>query len=298
MNTDAIVHNIAATQGGVVTRRQAIDAGLTSDQVDARLRSHRWRPLTAGCYRVFDMTSHLDLVRAAVTVLPDAVASHFSAAAIHGMNKVDTTEASVLVHSRTTHVFPRVRVFRCHDLDSSHVATVDGIPTTTVARTIVDIAPLLSCPHLEVVVDDVVAAHLVSIAEIRRVLDSVARRGKPGVRSLRSVLNDRAHDGQPVSALERVGNKLLVDEGLANFEIEFPIPWSQNQRFDVAFVAHRVAVEWDSRRWHTQKKAFQSDRQRDRDALLHGWRVLRFTWEDVQVRPVTVVATVRALIAP
>lgn len=296
MNPDTIVHDIAAMQGGVVTRRQAIDAGLTGDQVDARLRSHRWRPLIAGCYRIFDMEGHLDLVRAAVAALPNAVASHFSAAAIYGMGKVEATEPSVLVHSRTTHVFPRVRVFRCHDLVDSHIARVNDLPTTTVARTIVDLAPLISSSHLEVVVDDVVAAHLVSIDEIRLVLDSVARRGKPGVRSLRNVLDDRTGDDRPASVLERIGNRLLVDQGIRDFETEFPIPWSQNRRFDVAFVESRVAIEWDSRRWHTQKKAFQQDRQRDRDALLHGWRVLRFTWEDVHIRPATVVTTIRALV--
>jgi len=297
MQPDMTIQGLAATQGGVIARQQAIAAGLSDYQVDARLRSRRWHRVAVGYYRVFNMDSRLDLLRAAVVVLPRAVGSHFSAAAIHGIDKIDTSQVTVLVHSRTTHNFPGVRVFRCHDLDADHVVLVDGIPTTTVARTVVDLAPWITQSHLGVVVDDVVAARSASIVSIRSVLESVARRGKPGVRALRGTLDERLGDDRSVSVLERAGNKLLVQANIHDFETEFPIPWSPDRRFDVAFVRCRVAIEWDSRRWHTLERAFQSDRQRDREAVLHGWRILRFTWEDVHVRPEMVTRTVRTLVA-
>jgi very-short-patch-repair endonuclease len=58
------------------------------------------------------------------------------------------------------------------------------------------------------------------------------------------------------------------------------------RRFDDAYPDHRLAIEWDGRRkYHGQFAAFEADRLRDREALLNGWRVVRFTWNDVNNRP-------------
>jgi very-short-patch-repair endonuclease len=78
--------------------------------------------------------------------------------------------------------------------------------------------------------------------------------------------------------------------------LEFSIPWDPERRFDAAYPAARLAIEWDSRRWHELSDAFSRDRERDRQSLLHGWRVLRFTWVDVTERPTEVVETVRSLL--
>jgi very-short-patch-repair endonuclease len=53
-------------------------------------------------------------------------------------------------------------------------------------------------------------------------------------------------------------------------------------------------IEADSRRWHTRKRDFAVDRQRDNDATLAGWRVLRFTWADLTKRPAWVAQAVLA----
>ncbi|MGI9585612.1 MAG: endonuclease domain-containing protein, partial [Acidimicrobiia bacterium] len=96
------------------------------------------------------------------------------------------------------------------------------------------------------------------------------------------------------SRLESMGNEVLRSSGVDGFTTEYPIPWSPTHRFDVAFPDAELAVEWDSRRWHSQAQAFDSDRFRDRSAILHGWRVLRFTWTDVNRQPDLVLRTVQS----
>lgn len=297
MHPDTIIHEIAAKQGGVVNRTQVLGSGLSRNQITDRLRTRRWSRLTNGGYRVFEMDGRLNLVRAAVAVLPGAVVSHFSAAAIHSMSTVDTRKVSVLVHSQTTHSFPGVRVFRCHDLAADHVVEIDGLPTTTAARTVVDLAASLRPRRLGFIIDDAVASRRTTLDQIGVVLEAVARRGKPGVRALRSALDQRRGEDRPASVLESAGNRLLRENGVRGFITEFPLPWSPHRRFDLAFPDHLVAIEWDSRRWHTQAEAFDRDRYRDREAIVHGWRVLRFTWEDVHSRPERVLETVRAVLA-
>jgi predicted transcriptional regulator of viral defense system len=297
MHPDTNVDQIAAAQGGVVTRAQAIQGGLTPSQIHNRVRGGRWIRITNGTYRVFAMDGSLNLVRAAVASLPMAVASHFSASALHEICGVDTSAVSVMVHSQTTHDFPGVKVFRCHDLSTRHIITIGGLPTTTVARTVVDLASLLRPRHLESIVDDAVAARRTTMTEIREVLESVARRGKPGVRSMRAILNDRLGESHSPTVLERAGMNLLTEAGLTEFATEFSIPWSPHRRFDVAFPKHKLAIEWDSRRWHLQAEAFDRDRARDREAIMRGWRVLRFTWDDVHRRQEAVIETIQATLS-
>jgi len=154
MHPEAALEKLAVIQGGVVTRPQVLAAGMTDRQISHRLRTGRWSRLTTGGYRAITMPGRKNLLRAATTVLPECVASHFSAAALHALAHVDTGTVSVTVHSRTTHVFPGVRVLRAHDLAPQHCCTVDGISTTSVARTIVDLAAVVHHQRLRATIDD------------------------------------------------------------------------------------------------------------------------------------------------
>lgn len=203
---------------------------------------------------------------------------------------------SVSVPSRTTHTFPGVRIFRNDDLSEAHLTTVRGLRTTEVERTVVDLAALLTLRHLEFVVDDLLAGGRCNVAGLHLVLESVARRGKPGVRSMREVLDNRSAADENRSHLERAGAALLIDGGFTGYRNEYPIPWAPHRRFDIAFPADRLAIEWDSVRWHTKVRSFQSDRERDRRAIEHGWRVLRFTWNDVHDNPGETIQTIQVVL--
>jgi hypothetical protein len=101
---------------------------------------------------------------------------------------------------------------------------------------------------------------------------------------------------RPQSELERRARDLIASAGLPMPIHEYPIPWAPGRRFDDAYPDQRLAIEWDSRRYHGQLEAFEADRLRDRTAALHGWRVIRFTWQDVEQRPAMVVESIRLLL--
>lgn len=296
MNPDRLLAEIAASQGGAIRRDQALDSGLSKGQIDRRVRDGRWTPIGAFGYRVIDMPGSLDLVRAAVASLPNAVVSHDAAAELHNMPKLRRGTATVLVHSQTTHDFPGVTVHRCHDLLDEHVVEIDSLPVTTVPRTIVDLSRFLTTRHLTAVFASSVSEQQTSVDAVQTVVDQVARRGKPGIRKLKWILEERELGPRDGTPLERLGAEVLRNGGLPEPRFEYPIPWSPERRFDAAYPIARLAIEWDSRRWHELLEAFARDRERDRQALLHGWRVVRFTWIDVTRTPDEVVSTVRSLI--
>jgi very-short-patch-repair endonuclease len=66
---------------------------------------------------------------------------------------------------------------------------------------------------------------------------------------------------------------------------------------DFSWLARGLIVETDSFRFHGTRRAFERDRRRDQRLLLAGWRVVRFTWRQVQGRPDDVARTLRALLA-
>ena len=296
MEKERALLTLAVKQGGIVLRSQAMEAGVSTGTIDRRLASGRWTCFAKGAYRLLPLESELDVLRAAVTVLPAAVVSHGSAARLHGLDPANEGRPTVLVHTKTTHSFPGVTVRRCHDLADSHVDVAEGLRVTTTARTIVDLAGVAPVGVVARTLDSALTTGLTTLDQVDAVLHDVARRGKPGVVSIRTLIAERTGQDHSGSVLEARANKMVLDAGL-DAKLEYPIPWDRSRRFDVAFPDHRLAVEWDSRSWHTQMGAFESDRQRDRDAVVHGWRVLRFTWSDVNNRPRHVISTIAAVVS-
>ncbi len=294
---DRAILDFANLHGGVVTKPFLDDVRLTSGQIESRVRRHGWRSLGRGAYRILEARDHRDRLAGALAAINPSVVSHQSAAELHEFAFVPRGLAVVSAHSRTTHVFDGVLVHRTHDVDEAHVVTVDGLRSTSVARTVFDLAAGSTDRRLGAILDDLVSRSRVTLAEVDHVLDSVARRGKPGVRRMRRVLAVRWGQDHSQSILEQRARALLRRAGLPDPVPEFPIPWAVDRRFDDAYPDARLAIEWDGRRYHGQFQAFEADRLRDREALLHDWRVVRFTWKDVNNNPQMVVDTIRALLA-
>lgn len=290
-------YDLALRNGGVVTRQELLDLGFTEGMIEWRLRRKQWEVVTRGTYRLAEPSDRRDLARSVLATWPGAVLSHESAAAIHGFPYVKETLLTVSHHSRTTHAFPGVVVRRTHDLDSWHVTEVDGVRVTTIARTVVDLAADRPASLIGRLVDDLVSATRLELVEIEAVVNSVARRGKPGMRTMHKVLDVRVGPDRDASVLERRGREVIRRAGLPLPVPEYPIPWTTGRRFDDAYPELRLAIEWDSKRFHGQRAAFEADRARNRDAAIHGWHILRFTWEDVVSHPDRIIDSLRRFLA-
>ncbi|MFQ5557661.1 MAG: type IV toxin-antitoxin system AbiEi family antitoxin domain-containing protein [Acidimicrobiales bacterium] len=288
---------LAAVQGGLIRKDQVIELGLSPGAIRWQLRSGNWLHVTRGVYRVFEPRDRRDLLAGAVAALPDAVVSHESAAELHGMSTISARRPSVSVHARTTHRFPGVSVHRTLDLAPQHIERRHGLQVTTLSRTVVDIAGVCSDAQLARVVDDLLVSSRLRLDQLADTVGEVARPGKRGSAALRRLLEERAAPGDATATpLERHGLKTLRHGGLPEPVVQCLVPWDLDRRFDAAYPDHRLAIEWDSRRWHTRQADFQSDRERDRGAAVHGWTVLRFTWHDVRDHPERVVREVAAVL--
>ena len=225
-----------------------------------------------------------------------AVVSHESAAQLHRMTGLKQGQLIVSVPVRRSNRYPGVDVRQKTDLTPDQTTLVGGLPTTTATRTIIDLAQHLGPKRQARLVDSTVAAGLTTFEAIQALFEDLARRGKPGVRTMRLVMEDRSGETtRPTTVLEARLSELISSSGLPDPTSQFEAPWlaHKNGRVDFAYVDHRLVIEADSRRWHAMADAFLTDRERDNRAQLAGWRVLRFTWLDVEERHEYVVSAIR-----
>ncbi len=254
-----------------------------------------WSRLGHGTYQLFGLPSKDALLAAAVAALP-AVISHESAADLHDL-RCKKGPPTVTIPHRLSNRFGAVVVHESTDLFLEHITTVDGLPTTTVARTIFDLARDKSLSELRRVTDDALTRRKLGPEDLGLVLTRIGRRGRPGTASIRMLVTELSVQlVAPESELERKAIALLNQAGLPSPVLQFDLPWRTDTsgRVDLAYPIARLIVELDGRQWHSTAESFQRDRRRDNLAQLDGWIVLRFTWEDVTRRPRETVAQVRS----
>lgn len=279
---------LASHQHGLFTRDQAISAGATPANIATRLRSSVWRhgPVR-GIYSFPGAVETWErrLMTAVLDAGAGSVVSHRAAAALHELEGFRKGPPEISAPRPSWSARPW-RVHRPKDLHPADMTRIRFVPTTTVCRTLIDLASDTPSAKLARTIDNALAARRVEIDELADRFADLRRSGKPGVRRLHVLLLERA-SGTPIaeSKLERQLLKVLRTAGFPEPDWQFPFPSDAiSGRVDAAYPASRLIIEADGRRWHTRVDDFERDRQRDIEAGLRGWTVVRFTWRDLTTR--------------
>lgn len=167
----------------------------------------------------------------------------------------------------------------------------DGIPCTTVSRTIVDMAGGSGWAQLRRLVEQAAIMRRLDVEEIDRILTRGRRRGAPRLRAILAPWRG-TREKRPVlrSRLEARLLPRLIEEGLpaprTNVKLQV-----EGHRFeiDLLWEAQRLAIETDGEETHGTPVAFQRDRKRDQILTAAGYRTARVTWDQVRDEPKAVV---------
>lgn len=297
MNIEAALIQMAYAQGGVISRTQALKFGFGPKEIHRRVLCGQWERVRNGIYLVIEMDDITSSLKAAEVILPSAVVSHEAAAAIHkfpGFELDDLQELVVTVPSYATHTFDGIEAHRNLDLMEHHCQRVDGVLVTTAVRTVFDLAHKMGLRKIAKLIDQLRMAKVVSLDDVKIILGEVARRGKPGTKVIRDYIKE-CQSASGSSPLEDRASQIFKDAGLPEPIREFPIPWDTQSRFDFAFLEFQIAIEVDGYGYHSDLNQFSKDRKRDREALIHGWRTLRFTFDDIFKRPHAVIKDIKAV---
>jgi very-short-patch-repair endonuclease len=148
---------------------------------------------------------------------------------------------------------------------------------------------------LEHVLNDGMHRNLLSIPAIWRRWEQLGPL-RPGAGRVRALLERYTADERPTeSLLETLYFQLLRENGIATPTKQVVVP--DIGRIDFAYADLMVSIELDGGRFHSSRESQERDREKSNNLVAAGWRVLRFTWDDVTKRPNRVVALMRTSVA-
>lgn len=284
-----MVAALAKSQHGVVERGQLMALGLTRHHIDDRLASGLLIPIHRGVFAVGHRRLVPDGYRLAAVLAcgPGAVLSHRSAAEAWDLLGLARTRHDVTSMS-AGRKHARIDAHRCR-LAPADVTVLRGVPITTVERTALDVAEVVTLERTRRLIE---RAHHLDRFDARAFGGLVERsRGRRGLKRLRRAYElFRPEHADAATRLETLALRLIQRHAIPRPSVNVNLgPY----KVDLLWPSARLAVELDSRTYHLTPQNFEPDRRRDADLLAAGYRTLRFTWRHVNDDPAWVVARLR-----
>jgi len=295
---DAAVANLASRQYGLFSRAQAIGLGASDIMIWRRVQAGKWLTEAEGVYTLPGWRDGWwrRVWLAFLATGPDAVVSHDTAAAIHGLTNFQRLRIVLTTPHGDHHWHGLAEMRQSTDLRSEHVTQHNGLPVTTVARTLFDVSAVAGADRLAIAVEDAHISRACRIEELIALYEELRRPGKRGIKKLGRVLATHGPGYvPPESWLERRLLRIVKDAGLPRPRLQAEFPWRRDleSRCDAVYDDARMILEADGRRWHVRIDQMANDRRRDREALNHRWRPYRFVYEELKNDPALVVETIR-----
>jgi hypothetical protein len=309
---DELLLKLAVTQAGVVAGRQALDAGGSHDQLRRRERAGQLCRIRNGLYlhAGFPLCWRQDLWLEQLAAGDGSAVCGESAAQVRGFRGFAGDHVEVERVQGGNHDPVRGTVHETFWLPAHHVTTVDGLPVTSVARTVFDLAGLPRHPaafqhpglreihtkRITWLVNHALRDHGMRMVDLNRVLAAVGRRGKPGTAIIRAVVADLGLDYEPTaSELEDLFLEVCAAYGIEppDEQIDLGTKDKWVGRVDFVWRAATLIVEVDGSQ-HRAPLDRRADRRRDDDLGGEGWTVIRVTWWQLVREPESVIARLRA----
>ena len=297
VHPDVVIARAAAGSWGVLSLDELFACGLTLSGVKARARSGRLHRRHRGVYAVGHPNLSLTgrFLAAVKACGPRAVLSHFSAAVLWAMVTWDGRHPEVTVIGTGRNAHPGIRVHRTLRFDDGDLTWHDGVPVTSPARTLVDLATVLDYRQLRRAVRQAQALRLVSSSGLLEAMDRAGLRS--GRRKLQRVV---ATSTAPTrSELEDVVLDLILAGGLEHPDVNVPLKLPGRRVVpDFRWPRERLVIEADGATWHDNRIAREDDAERQALLEASGERVVRVTWQQAVGRPAQTLARFRAAGAP
>jgi very-short-patch-repair endonuclease len=288
---------IAASQQGVISRSQLLASGLSSDAI-ARLIRHTLEPCLRGIYRVrgSPRTWHQQLWAVQLWAGESSVFSHRTAWWCHGLDGLRERVIDVSTVKKSRSPKPNVVI---------HQTSLNRLPTPQVNRGFKitdDAARHRSCrtPHGPLSLEDALRKGVVDLVNLRTTLELEGGRGCPGSKVLRKLLDQRPLDYEALhSALEILLERFINESTLPPHVRQHEVMTNGGIPADIDFAwpEEELGVEGEGYRWHSGRRRWQRDLDRQNALAEIGWLLLRFSYHDVTRRSQYVLQTISRTLA-
>jgi len=301
-NTERRIAALSAGQLGAFSRAQATDAGLSNRQLRSRVRSGSLVQSGANSFRVAGAPTTLrsQLLELVLDVGAPVWVCGPTAAAIQAIEGYSLRRPfHVLIDAERNVRRTGAVIHRSEVVDPIDREEIDGLPITSPARTLVDLARHASPSQLEAAVEYAFSSGLVNEAHLHRRIGSLRTKGRYGIPLLLSVLERREITRGGESWLEREYLSLLHRAGIQRPQTQVVLARAGDHtvRVDCWFAGTDIVVELLGYRFHRTKSQMNHDAARHNALLSAGKLVYQFTYEHVTTTPAAVVEQTRAALA-
>jgi hypothetical protein len=278
---EAAIARLADAQYGVVARSQLTALGIGPRAIGNRLSRRSLIRLHRGVFAVGHRQLRIEgRWLAAVLAVPGAVLSHRDAAALHGIRSVPESPKVGVTTTSAARGTPALWVYARRTLIEEDVTVVRSIPVTSVARTLVDLAPLLTAGQLQSTLGEADRRRLLDVAAVADALRRTTGRHGQGHARLEAALDAHASAGATLtrSRLEERFLDLVIDAGLPRPLLNAHMA---GYEVDALWPDHHVVVELDGWANHNGREAAARDREKTNRLQVAGYVVLRFLHGDL-----------------
>jgi very-short-patch-repair endonuclease len=287
---------LAERQFGVIALWQLRAAGISPSAVGRAVECRRLLAIHRGVFAVGHrvLTPRGRWMAAVLAGGTGAVLSHRSAAV--AWEVLNGSGGPIEITSpRRRHRLPAVRFHHCL-LGADEVTSIDGIPATTVARTLFDLAAVVPPHRLRRAINEAEYRRRGNARTLRSLVDRYP--GRRGVRALRAILAERGIGRTRTrSELEDRFTQFLRNRDLPPAEPNATLVLADRTlEVDQLWRTARLVVELDGRAAHASESGFERDRERDRALVVAGWTVVRVTWRQLHDHPERLATELRSLL--
>jgi very-short-patch-repair endonuclease len=252
--------------------------GMSSPAIGRRISAGEWVRVFQGVYRLAAAhgTWEQSVMAGCLAAGPGAAASHRSAATLLGMPGVPRWVEVTVARPRSVSV-EGVIAHQSRVLPPEDVGELKGIPVTTPARTIADLARIYPATKLGPLLDYALARRLVTRAQLE-----ARAAGRKHDDVLRGLLDDRPATARPMgSEFEACLFRGLRDAGLPLPVPQYRVLMDDGSEvfLDFAYPEVKLAIEADSYIWHASLADWQRDRARNNELITLGWSILPLTYD-------------------
>lgn len=290
---DQKIAELADRQHRLVALWQLVKMGFHADAVEARVARGRLYRVHQGVYAVGHRQLEWRgvLIAAVLACGPNAVLSHRAAARLWGIRPDNRRDVDVTLPSRGAHHRKGIHPHSVRKLDPRDVTEIDGIPVTTLPRTLLDLAEVVPKSHVIRAMTEAERQQIIDLNALKELLDrSLGRRGR---RPLREILADAVIEPRTREEFEHRFLQLVLDAGLPRPKVNVLVA---GYEVDVVWPEQKLIVELDSWKFHRHRKAFEDDRERDVVLALAGYLPIRVTWRQLTKAPARLIQRLRELL--
>jgi very-short-patch-repair endonuclease len=297
---ESAAHQLAAEQFGVISRVQALAAGLSSAAISRRIKRGTWERVLPGVYGVVGAPASQprEIMAAVLWAGEGAVISHGTAGVLWGIDGTRSPKVELWVPSPRDPRHQRVVVHRGTRVDRADRTTFEQIPVTTPIRSLIDLSARMEDGRLVGAMESVFRQKLGTPERLAARLEALGGSGRPGAARLAALL-ERRGDGRPLeSTLEGKVWLLLQRSGVRlPARQHWVLTTGGRYRLDFAWPDRKLGLEADGWEHHGDRVAFGKDRERLSEMVALGWRVLLVTWDIGTRQPRRVVRCVELALA-